>query len=77
VAPCNFNGYGGAWELDGRLREHHQRAVGQNWNAPLPPRWGYKLAFHSPLTGGGTLNVTVDYVRDNFSGNLVRVNRPH
>ncbi len=35
----------------------------------LPARWGYSSPFTSPLTGGGTLNVTVEYVRDFFSGN--------
>jgi autotransporter-associated beta strand protein len=35
----------------------------------LPARFGYASPFTSPLTGGGTLNVTVEYVRDYFSGN--------
>ncbi|HEY3762035.1 MAG TPA: polysaccharide lyase family protein [Verrucomicrobiae bacterium] len=34
----------------------------------LPARWGYNSPFTSGLTGGGTLNVTVEYVRDYFSG---------
>ena len=35
----------------------------------LPARFGYASPFNSPLTGSGTLNVTVEYVRDYFSGN--------
>ena len=35
----------------------------------LPARFGYASPFSSPLTGSGTLNVTVEYVRDYFSGN--------
>lgn len=35
----------------------------------LPARFGYSSPFTSPLAGGGTLNVTVEYVRGYFSGN--------
>ena len=36
----------------------------------LPARWGYNglTPFNSPLTGGGTLNLTVEYVRDYLTG---------
>jgi autotransporter-associated beta strand protein len=34
----------------------------------LPPRWGYSAPFTSALTGGGTLNLTVDFIRDYFGG---------
>jgi autotransporter-associated beta strand protein len=42
--------------------------VGQTGTLLLPARFGYASPFSSALTGGGTLNVTVEYVRDYFSG---------
>jgi autotransporter-associated beta strand protein len=42
---------------------------GQTGTLLLPSRFGYSTPFSSALTGGGTLNVTVDYVRDFFTGN--------
>jgi autotransporter-associated beta strand protein len=65
-----FNGYGGAvgtgW---GGCTNAINVSAGQTGTLLLPPRWGYSSPFNSPLTGGGTVNVTVDYVRDYFSGN--------
>ncbi|TAL02033.1 MAG: hypothetical protein EPO07_07745, partial [Verrucomicrobia bacterium] len=65
-----FNGYGGnvgtGW--DGCTNTINVPA-GQTGTLQLPPRWGYSAPFTSPLIGGGTLNVTVDYIRDYFSGN--------
>ena len=42
--------------------------AGQTGTLLLPARFGYASPFTSPLTGGGTLNVTVEYVRAYFSG---------
>jgi fibronectin-binding autotransporter adhesin len=42
--------------------------AGQVGTLLLPPRWGYSSPFTSPLTGAGTLNVTVDFIRDYFNG---------
>jgi autotransporter-associated beta strand protein len=65
-----FNGYGGntgtGW---GGCTNTLNVPVGQTGTLLLPPRWGYSAPFTSPLVGGGTLNLTVDYVRDYFSGN--------
>ena len=64
-----FNGYGGnngtGWS--GSTNTFNVPA-GQTGTLLLPPRWGYSAPFTSPLSGGGTLNVTVDYIRDYFSG---------
>ena len=65
-----FNGYAGAvgtgW---GGCVNTITVPSGQTGTLRLPPRWGYSSPFTSALTGGGTLNVTIDYVRDYFSGN--------
>jgi rhamnogalacturonan endolyase len=65
-----FNGYGGntgtGW---GGLTNALVVPLGQTGSLLLPPRWGYSSPFKSSLTGSGTLYVTVDYVRDFFSGN--------
>jgi rhamnogalacturonan endolyase len=42
--------------------------AGQSGTLQLPARFGYFSAFNSPLIGGGTLNVTVEYVRDYLGG---------
>jgi autotransporter-associated beta strand protein len=64
-----FNGYGGSsgtgW---GGLANPLNVPAGQTGTLLLPPRWGYSQPFTSALTGGGTLNVTVDYIRDFISG---------
>ncbi len=65
-----FSGYGGSTGNPfGGLTNTITVPSGQTGTLRLPPRWGYSLPFTSPLTGGGTLNLTVDYVRDFFSGN--------
>ncbi len=65
-----FSGFGGSTGNPfGGLTNTITVPSGQTGTLRLPPRWGYSLPFTSPLTGGGTLNVTVDYVRDFFSGN--------
>jgi rhamnogalacturonan endolyase len=65
-----FDGYGGAdgtgW---GGCTNTINVPDGQFGVILLPPRWGYSAPFTSPLTGNGTLEVVVDYVRDYFSGN--------
>ena len=64
-----FNGYGGSTGTGwGGCTNMFIVPAGQTGTLQLPPRWGYSSPFTSPLTGGGTLNVTVDYVRDYFSG---------
>ena len=64
-----FNGYGGntgtGW---GGCTNLLNVPAGQTGTLLLPGRWGYTAPFTSPLLGGGTLNVTVDYIRDYFSG---------
>jgi fibronectin-binding autotransporter adhesin len=42
--------------------------AGQTGTLLLPARFGYASPFNSPLTGGGTLNVIVEYIRDYFTG---------
>jgi autotransporter-associated beta strand protein len=65
-----FNGYGGSGGTDwGGCSSTFNVPVGQTGTLLLPPRFGYTTAFGSALTGGGTLNMTVDYVRDFLSGN--------
>jgi fibronectin-binding autotransporter adhesin len=65
-----FNGYGGSGGTDwGGYSGTFNVPVGQTGTLLLPPRFGYTTAFGSALTGGGTLNVTVEYVRDNVTGN--------
>ena len=64
-----FNGYGGSTGTGwGGMTNRLNVPAGQMGTLLLPPRWGYSSPFTSPLTGGGTLNVTVDYIRDYFSG---------
>jgi rhamnogalacturonan endolyase len=65
-----FNGYetrdsGNGW---GGCTNTFNVPSGQTGTLLLPARFGYASPFTSPLTGGGTLNVTVEYVRDYFSG---------
>ena len=66
-----FNGYGSrdsgnGW---GGCTNAFNVPAGQTGTLLLPARFGYAAPFTSPLTGGGTLNVTVEYVRDYFTGN--------
>jgi autotransporter-associated beta strand protein len=65
-----FNGYGGnvgtGW---GGMTNALIVPADQTGTLQLPPRWGYSYPFNSPLTGSGTLNLTLDYVRDYFTGN--------
>ncbi len=64
-----FNGYGGSTGTGwGGMTNAFIVPTGESGTLLLPPRWGYSAPFTSPLFGGGTLNVTVDYVRDYFSG---------
>jgi autotransporter-associated beta strand protein len=64
-----FNGYGGSSGTSwGGFTNTFNVPAGQTGTLLLPPRWGYSSPFTSALTGGGTLNVTVDYVRDYFGG---------
>jgi autotransporter-associated beta strand protein len=65
-----FLGYGGAnggngW---GGCTNTFNVPSGRTGTLLLPPRFGYVGPFSSALTGGGTLNVTIDYVRDFFTG---------
>ncbi len=65
-----FNGYGTrdsgtGW---GGCTNTINVPAGQTGTLLLPARFGYASPFNSPLTGGGTLNVTVEYVRDYFTG---------
>ena len=65
-----FNGYGSrdsgsGW---GGCTNPINVPADQTGTLLLPARFGYGSPFSSPLTGGGTLNVTVEYVRDYFSG---------
>jgi rhamnogalacturonan endolyase len=65
-----FNGYGSrdsgnGW---GGCTNTFNVPAGQTGTMLLPARFGYASPFTSPLTGGGTLNVTVEYVRDHLSG---------
>jgi len=68
VATVAINGYGGAVELAGRLREHHQRAVGPNGTLGCR-RVGLQLAFHQSAHRRGQSMSPSNYVRDYFSGN--------
>jgi autotransporter-associated beta strand protein len=69
-AIVQFNGYGGATGTGwGGCTNMIIVPAGKVGTLRLPPRWGYSAPFTSPLSGSGTLNVVVDYVRDNFSGN--------
>jgi autotransporter-associated beta strand protein len=65
-----FNGFetrdsGNGW---GGCTNTFNVPVGQTGTLLLPARFGYASPFNSPLTGGGTLNVIVEYVRDYFTG---------
>jgi autotransporter-associated beta strand protein len=65
-----FYGYGGNGGTDwGGCTNIINVPAGQTGTLLLPPRFGYSIPFTCPLTGGGTLNVTVDYIRDFLSGN--------
>jgi autotransporter-associated beta strand protein len=65
-----FNGYGGANGTDwGGCANTFNVPAGQTGTLLLPPRFGYGTAFTSALTGGGTLNLTVEFSRDYFNGN--------
>jgi len=69
-AIIQFNGYGGSTGTGwGGCTNMIIVPAGKVGTLRLPPRWGYSSPFTSPLSGGGTLNVVVDYVRDFFSGN--------
>ena len=65
-----FNGYGtrDSGSGFGGCANTFTVPAGQTGTLLLPSRWGYASPFNSPLIGGGTLNVTVEYVRDYFSG---------
>lgn len=64
-----FNGYGGALATSwGGCTNALVVPIGQTGTILLPPRWGYSSPFTSPLTGSGTLNVTVDNIRGYMSG---------
>ena len=65
-----FNGYGSrdsgnGW---GGCTNTINVPVGQTGTLLLPARFGYAYPFTSPLTGGGTLNMSVEYVRGYMSG---------
>ena len=65
-----FNGYGtrdsgNGW---GGCTNTINVPAGLTGTLLLPARFGYASPFNSPLTGGGTLNVTVEYVRGYFTG---------
>jgi autotransporter-associated beta strand protein len=65
-----FYGYGGSGGTDwGGCTNVLNVPAGQSGTLLLPPRFGYTTPFTCPLTGGGILNLTVDYVRDFLSGN--------
>lgn len=65
-----FYGYGGSGGTDwGGCSNAIEVPFGETGTLLLPPRFGYSVPFSSSLTGGGTLNVTVDYVRDFLTGN--------
>jgi autotransporter-associated beta strand protein len=65
-----FFGYAGSGGTDwGGCSNTFTVPAGQTGTLLLPPRFGYSTPFASALTGSGTLNVTVDYVRDFFTGN--------
>jgi autotransporter-associated beta strand protein len=65
-----FYGYGGNGGTDwGGCANTFNVPAGQSGTLLLPPRFGYSTGFTSALIGGGTLNLTVDYIRDFLSGN--------
>jgi rhamnogalacturonan endolyase len=65
-----FYGYGGSGGTDwGGCSNTFTVPAGQTGTLLLPPRFGYTTPFASALTGGGVLNVVVDYVRDYLTGN--------
>jgi arabinan endo-1,5-alpha-L-arabinosidase len=65
-----FNGYGGNGGTDwGGCTNPFVVPAGQTGTLLLPPRFSYGTAFTSALTGAGTLNLTVDYIRCAFNGN--------
>jgi len=66
-----FNGYGtrdngSGW---GACTNAIIVPTGQTGTLLLPARFGYSSQFNSPLTGGGTLNLTVESIRGYFYGN--------
>jgi len=65
-----FYGYGGSGGTDwGGCSNTFNVPYAQTGAILLPGRFGYTTQFTSALTGGGTFNVTVEYVRDFFTGN--------
>ncbi|HEU5396635.1 MAG TPA: autotransporter-associated beta strand repeat-containing protein, partial [Verrucomicrobiae bacterium] len=79
-----FNGYGSrdsgsGW---GGCTNTINVPAGRTGTLLLPARFGYGSPFNSPLVGAGTLNVTVEYVRDYFTGDwsaftgLINVSAP-
>ncbi len=65
-----FYGYGGSGGTDwGGFGNPLNVPAGQTGTLLLPPRFGYTTPFNGALTGGGILNVTVDYVRGYLAGN--------
>jgi autotransporter-associated beta strand protein len=63
-----FYGYGSTSDSGG-CSDPLVVPTGQTGTLLLPGRFGYSAPFTSALSGGGTLNVTVDYIRQYFSGN--------
>jgi alpha-L-rhamnosidase len=65
-----FFGYAGSSAADwGGCFNTFNIPAGQAGTLLLPPVFGNTTLFASALTGGGILNVTVDYIRDSFAGN--------
>jgi alpha-L-fucosidase len=63
-----FNGYGSTSD-SGNCTNAFVVPAGQTGTLLLPGRFGYSAPFTSALSGGGMLYVTVDYIRQYFSGN--------
>jgi len=61
-------GYGNTTGTFGGMTNTLTVAGGESGTLLLPGRFGYYSPFTSALTGGGTLNLTVDYIRDYMTG---------
>jgi rhamnogalacturonan endolyase len=73
--PVNFlggtlqiYGYGNTTGTFGGMTNTLNVPDGQSGTLLLPGRFGYYSPFTSALTGSGTLNITVDYIRDRIGG---------
>jgi len=65
-----YYGYGGSGGTDwGGCANTYNVPAGQTGTLLLPPRFGYGTPYTCALTGGGTFNVTVDYIRLYLAGN--------